>query len=96
MKYIIGSRCSGVSTEIVMQSVAYDIPILVTYYSQINIYNEKALSLGLKFPKYVLLKDMRGYKGDILIDNNAMVLKQLMHTEYGFNGKIVAIGDTVE
>lgn len=96
MKYLIGGRGTGISSQIVFESCSTGIPILISnnYYKTIYVSKAKELHLN-NIPTFINIKNLNGYSGDILIDNGTHIITELLN-ELGGRCNIVSYGDTID
>lgn len=96
MKYLIGSRGSGITTQLLMEAVAFDGAVLVPTEASKMLYANKCANMGIEPPKIVSLRDLRDSDiKNLSIDNLHILLRYLL-AGYGFEGNIVTVGDSVE
>lgn len=101
MKFIIGSRGSGVTTDILLESSRFDRPIIVPTKSMKRHIKDECVRLGIRCPDLYdfgqvtmgVLKD-QNIDGVYISDVN-LVLDLLLRS-YGFTGKIVTVSASVE
>lgn len=96
MKYTIGSRGSGVSTQLMIESHNFGYPIICRSTSVAKAKSDMAKNLGFEKAKYVSITDMRGLKGNFLVDDNRYVMEYLIQQYIDKNIHIAGIGDTVD
>lgn len=96
MKYIIGNRGCGATTQLLMESEKFNIPILCVDKSQVICVEGQARKEGYSIPIAVTVEDLHVRRYDkILIDNYDLLLKQLL-TNNGFHGEIISAGITCD
>ena len=98
MKVITGGRGSGISTQLVLESAFFQIPILCRYSSRAEHLDCLAKEMNLIMPRPVCLShNLRGisFPKGVIIDDLEDMLKNLL-AENGVNTKIHAVGQSFD
>lgn len=101
MKFIIGSRGSGATTNVLLEASQFDRPIIVpTEANKRHIKNE-CLRLGIICPdvytfEQVKMGVFRGQNPSIIHISDVNAYLEWSLKEYGFNGKIGTVSASLE
>lgn len=98
-KVILGSRGSGVSSNLVFESHMTNVPILTSNERMREVYLKKAESHGITIPNPICLNEIhsRGGKlGDVIIDDFNFAIEKFIEDLYECDVKVIAMGVTIE
>ena len=98
MRITIGNRGSGISTNLLLESAAFNVPIMCASNSTKTLIKSRAEYLDIDIPEPISINDnVRGVALDkVLIDNLDLVLKELL-AQKGFRiNKIANAGISID
>ena len=101
MKFIIGSRGSGVTTDILLEASQFDRPIIVPTEANKRHIKDECLRLGIICPdiytfNQVKMGVFRGQKPQLVHISDVNTWLEWTLKEYGFMGKIDTVGASLE
>ena len=103
MKYIIGNRQSGVTTDLILEANRSGAVIVTTNQQMKQTYERRARELNIYPPKVYTIDELSrdnqvGYftMDRIVIDNFDIVFRQILRSQYGIDAKVDAIGTTLD
>lgn len=103
MKYIVGNRQSGVTTDLILEANRSDAVIITATQQSKKLYEQRAKELNIYPPKVYTINELSktnqtGYLPieRVVFDNFDIILSQILQTQYGLNVKIDAIGTTLD
>lgn len=101
MKFIIGSRGSGVTTDILLEASQFDRPIIVPTEANKRHIKNKCLRLGIICPDVytfdqVKMGVFRGQKSQIVHISDVNAWLEWTLKEYGFMGKIGTVSISLD
>lgn len=101
MKFIIGSRGSGVTTDILLEASKFDRPIIVPTEANKRHIKEECVRLGIFCPdvytfEQVKMGAFRGQNKKIIHMSDVDILLDWLLREYGFTGRIGTVSASLE
>lgn len=101
MKFIIGNRGSGVTTDILLEASQFDRPIIVPTEANKRYIKDECLRLGIICPDVytfgqVKMGVFRGQKPEIIHISDVNTFLNFVLKDYGFNGKIGTVSASLE
>lgn len=101
MKFIIGSRGSGVTTDILLEASKFDRPIIVPTEAMKRHIKDECVRLGIRCPDLynfgqIKMGVFRGQNDKIVHISDVDILLECMLKEYGFTGKIGTVSASLE
>lgn len=101
MKFIIGGRGSGVTTDILLEASQFDRPIIVPTEVNKRHIKDECLRLGIRCPDLynfgqVKLGVLKGQNIDVVYISDVNLILSLILKEYGFFGRIATVSASLE
>lgn len=101
MKFIIGSRGSGVTTDLLLEASQFNRPIIVPTEVMKHYIKDECVRLGIKCPNLynfgqVKLGALKDQNIDIVYISDVNLVLNLILKDYGFNGKIGTVSASLE
>ena len=101
MKFIIGNRGSGVTTDILLEASKFDRPIIVPTEAMKHHIKDECVRLGIRCPDLynfgqVKSGALKGQNIDTIYISDVNLVLNLILKDYGFNGKIGTVSASLE
>lgn len=101
MKFIIGGRGSGVTTDLLLEASQFNRPIIVPTEAMKHYIKDECVRLSIRCPDLynfgqVKLGVLRGKNIDIVYISDVNLILNLILKDYGFNGKIGTVSTSLE
>lgn len=101
MKFIIGNRGSGVTTDILLEASKFNRPIIVPMEPDKAYIKDKCVDLGIPCPDVYTFKQvkdgiLRGQKACIIHISDVNAYLEWSLKEYGFEGRIGSVSASLE
>lgn len=101
MKFIIGSRGSGVTTDTLLESSQFDRPIIVPTEADKQHIKNECLRLGIVYPDVYTFSQvkngiLRGQRTGIIHISDVNAYLEWSLREYGLNGRIGTVSASLE
>lgn len=101
MKFIIGGRGSGVTTDILLEASKFDRPIIVPNEPYKRHIVDECVRLNIPCPDIYTFSQIkagifRGQKPEIIHISDANTFLNFVLKDYGFNGKIGTVSASLE
>lgn len=101
MKFIIGSRGSGVTTDLLLEASKFDRPIIVPTEAMKRHIKEECVRLNIRCPDLynfgqVKLGVLKNQNIDVVYISDVNLILSLILKEYGFFGRIATVSASLE
>lgn len=101
MKFIIGNRGSGATTDILLEASKFDRPIIVPMEPDKAYIKDKCVDLGIRCPDVYTFKQvkdgiLRGQKACIVHISDVNAYLEWSLKQYGFEGRIGTVSASLE
>ncbi len=101
MKFIIGSRGSGVTTDVILEASQFDRPIIVPNEIYKRHIKDECVRLNISCPDIYTFTQIKagifkGQRTEIIYIADVNTFHKFILTDYGFNGKIGTVCASLE